>query len=141
MKRRRRSRSTDAAIVGVACLSIGGAAQHARAATAQAYEVQVDVKSPAGEDLGKRRITTPIDVEASIEWMHDELYVRLTVKVARATDPGCEQVSLRLERREPALPTKETLAKVIVCGENPVRFDGGELGAPSMTVTLRPLTP
>jgi hypothetical protein len=109
------------------------------AAAPALFEVQIEIKTPSGEDLGKRRITTPADVEAMLEWVQGLAMMKLAVLVKRAPDPDCQQVSLRLERRETAQSATETNAKVVACGDQPVRFDGDELGAPAMTITLKRL--
>jgi hypothetical protein len=112
------------------------AAAVARAAP-QIYEATVEVSSPAGEELGRWRVTTPIDVEAAIEAAEGLTTTKVAVLVRRAPDPDCQQVTLRLERSEPGEPLKTSNAKAIACGEKPFRFDGEQLGAPAMTVTIR----
>jgi hypothetical protein len=101
------------------------------------FEVQVEIKAPSGEDLGKRRITTALDSEAAIEWTQGGGSMRLAVLVRRTVDPDCQQVSLGLERREAGEAAKETNFKAVACGDKPVRIEGDELGARSLTVTLK----
>jgi hypothetical protein len=114
-------------------LSAGSPAQ----ATATTFEVQVEIKTPGGDDLGKRRISTPRDVEAAIEWAQGPTSLKLTVLVKRTPDPDCDQVNLVLERHQPGEDAQECNAKIIACGEKPARLGGEELGAPSMIITVK----
>lgn len=131
---------TKSAMGGVISLWVGLAAMlspRAEAVAPLVFEVQVEIKAPSGEDLGKRRITTPVDVEAVIEWAQGLATMKLAVLLKKTPEPDCQQVALRLERRAAAEAAKETNVKVVACGDTPVRFEGDELGAPSMTISVR----
>jgi hypothetical protein len=105
------------------------------------FEVLVEIKAPSGEDLGRRRITTPMDVEATLEAADGPAPMKLIVLVKRAPEPTCQQITLRLELKEPAEATKESSVRAVTCGDWPVRFEGADLGVPTMTITVKKLAP
>ena len=126
-----------AALAAVLWLGILSASGRPANAGPQLFEVLVEIKAPSGEDLGRRRITTPLEVEAVIESSDGPTLMKLAVLVKRVSDPNCQQVSLRLERRDPGELVKESSVRAVACGDWPLRFEGVDLGAPSLTVTVK----
>jgi hypothetical protein len=103
------------------------------------FEVLVEVRAPSGEDVDRRRITTPLDIEAAVETADGPTSTKVIVRVARAPEPTCQQITVRLERKEPGATIKESGVRAVACGEWPVRFEGADLGAPAMTITVKKL--
>jgi hypothetical protein len=137
MRTRRKTRRMIGPLVGLAALGCAGAAL----AAPPVFEVVVEIKAPSGEDLGRRRITTPLDIEATLEAADGQAPMKLSVLVRRAPEPTCQQITLRLERREAGEAGKETSVRAVACGDWPVRFEGSDLGAPAMTITVKKIVP
>ena len=101
-------------------------------ASPPAFEIRTEITSPTGEDLGRPRIKTILNREATLEYMRAGQILRRTFLI----DAGCHPVSLRLERSVGDEPKKVTGATVIACEAETVDFVGKALGAPSMKTVL-----